>query len=134
MVPVACCSCLRFLSTMICAKRALPELVCCRKVLSMSMPAAPASALYVNSQNESTNRIRKFSRYGRLLFGPGSRRQHFAVAVRLHCRHHAGAFHLLDQPRRAIVADAQMALHERNRGAPRLEHDLNRLIVERIGL
>ena len=41
--------------------------------------------------------------------------------------------HLFEQPSRPVVADAQMALYERNRCAPMLDDDLDGLIVERIG-
>src|SRR5207253_2998089 len=37
-------------------------------------------------------------------------------------------------PRRAIIADPQMALHERNRRAAVLDDDLDRLVVQRIRL
>src|SRR4249920_284170 len=61
------------------------------------------------------------------------RRQYFAISVRLHARHHAGPLHLLDEPRGAVVADAQMPLHQRDGRAAGLEHYLHSLIVERIG-
>ncbi len=61
------------------------------------------------------------------------RHQHFAVAVGLHRRHEARALHLLDQTRGAVVADAQVPLHERDRRPPGLEHDRHRLVVHRIG-
>ena len=38
------------------------------------------------------------------------RHQHFAIAVGLHGGNHARLLHLFDQPRRAVVADHQVAL------------------------
>src|SRR2546423_6692673 len=58
--------------------------------------------------------------------------QHLPVAIRLHRRHHAGALHVLDQARSAVVADAQMPLHQRDRRPARAQHDVDRLVVERI--
>src|SRR3989304_2074976 len=62
-------------------------------------------------------------------------RRHYplAVAVRLHRRDEPRTFHLFDQTRSAVVADAQMPLYQRNRRAPRAQHNLDRLVVERIG-
>src|SRR5205809_4281976 len=60
--------------------------------------------------------------------------QHLAIAVRLHGRYESRLLHLLDQACGAVVADAQMALNERDRRAPRAHHDLYGLIVKRVGL
>ena len=62
-----------------------------------------------------------------------SGRQYIAVAVRLHRRHQPGALHVLDHARGAVVADAQLALHRRDRGAARLQHVGDGLVVQRIG-
>src|SRR5437867_9233808 len=59
--------------------------------------------------------------------------QHLAIAVRLHRRYEPRLLHLLDETCRAVVSDPQMALNERDRCAPRAHHDLDRLIVKRIG-
>src|SRR5476649_2862364 len=69
-----------------------------------------------------------------LLFRAGGRHQDFPVAVRLHRRDDTAIFHLFKQTRRTVVADAQMALHQRDRGAPILQHYLHHLIVHRVGL
>src|SRR6185503_3204221 len=61
------------------------------------------------------------------------RRQYFPVSIRLHARYHAGPLHLLDEARGTVIANAQMALHQRDGRATGLEHDLHGLIVERIG-
>ena len=44
------------------------------------------------------------------------------------------ALHVLEQPRGPVVADPQVPLHQRDRGPPVLDHDLDRLVVQRIGL
>src|SRR5690242_2429276 len=49
--------------------------------------------------------------------GRPGRRQYFAVAVGLHRGNQAGALHLLDQSRGAVVADPQMSLYQRDRRA-----------------
>src|SRR5450756_199434 len=40
--------------------------------------------------------------------------QHLPIPVALHRRHQPGLFHLLDQPRCAVVADPELALHRRD--------------------
>src|SRR5574337_801805 len=62
------------------------------------------------------------------------RHQQLAVAVGRHRRHQPRLLHLLEQPRGAVVADAQVALHERDRRLAVLEHDRDRLVVHRVGL
>src|SRR5438270_63831 len=58
--------------------------------------------------------------------------QHLPVAVRLHRGDHASALHVPDQPRGAVVADAQVPLHERDRRPTRTQHDVHRLAAERV--
>src|SRR6185436_4111492 len=60
-------------------------------------------------------------------------RQYFAISIRLHARHHTGPLHLLDEPRGTVIANAQMALHQRDGCAAGFEHDLHSLIVKGIG-
>src|SRR5258708_19463622 len=60
--------------------------------------------------------------------------QNLPVAVRLHGRNHAGSFHILDQARRAVIADAQVALHQRDGGPSGAQNDLDRLVVKGIFL
>src|SRR5215813_197970 len=55
---------------------------------------------------------------GLTLLGCGSRCNHVAVAVGLHRGNETRPLHLLDQPGRPVVADAQMSLYQRNRCAP----------------
>src|SRR5690606_41510037 len=62
------------------------------------------------------------------------RNDDFTVAVAAHRRHQAGTLHLLDQARRAVVADAQVALHQRDRWPSGLDDDFHRLVVERVRL
>src|SRR5579859_3000877 len=59
---------------------------------------------------------------------------HLAIAIGLHARNQSGTFHLFDQTSRAVVADAQMALYQRDRGAPGFEHDVHGLVVQWIDL
>ena len=56
----------------------------------------------------------------------------FAIAVGLHGRDKARAFHLLNQTRRPVITDSKMPLHQRDRSAPRLEHHRDGLVVKRI--
>src|SRR5579875_1616885 len=70
----------------------------------------------------------------RALFRLARGREDLAVAVRRHGGHETRILHLLQEPRGAVIADAQVPLHERNRRAPVLDHDLDRLIVQGIGL
>src|SRR5690606_10436658 len=60
--------------------------------------------------------------------------QHFAAAVGIHGGHHAGNLHGLDQPRGAVVTDAQLALHRGDRRLAAVEHKGHRFIVEGIVL
>ena len=61
-------------------------------------------------------------------------RYDFAAAAPVHGRYQPGFLHGFDQARRAIVANAQMALNQRDRSAAVLENDLYSLIVQRVGL
>src|SRR5688500_2023778 len=60
--------------------------------------------------------------------------QHLAVAVRLHGRDHAGSLHVLDQASGAVVADAQVALYQRDRRTAGAQHDVASLVVQRVFL
>src|SRR5690606_22824233 len=60
--------------------------------------------------------------------------QHGAVAVVLRGGHHSRRLHRLDQPRGAVVADLEPALHAGDRRAAGLGDDLDRLVVQRVGL
>src|ERR1019366_7613793 len=60
------------------------------------------------------------------------RNENVPVAVGRHGRYEAGFLHLFRKPRGAVVADAQVALHKRDRGTPVLQHDADRLVVHRI--
>src|SRR5207244_754137 len=57
--------------------------------------------------------------------------EYLALAARLfHRADDAFGFHQVDQPRGALVADAQLALQQRDRGAPMLLHDLDGLVEQ----
>src|SRR5690606_24639097 len=49
-----------------------------------------------------------------------------------HGRHQPCRLHAFDQPGRAVVADAQLALDGGNRGAAAAQHEGDGLVVERI--
>ena len=64
----------------------------------------------------------------------GRRRcQNLSPPVALGRPHDTGVLHLLDQPRRPVVANPQTTLHVGNRGLAGLGDDRNGLIVERVG-
>ena len=48
-------------------------------------------------------------------------------------RHQAGALHVFDHAGGAVVADAQLTLHRRDRRAARFQHVGHGLVVERVG-
>ena len=54
---------------------------------------------------------------------------HFAIAVALHSRDDTCGLHLLDQSRGTVVADAQIALHQRDRRPAGFDHDFHRLVI-----
>src|SRR5450759_308154 len=95
-----------------------------------SAPRPEATAPPAGSSSAASNSIR--IRIA-LALGPVGH-QHFAVAVRLHRRDHARMLHLLDQARRAVVADPEVPLHQRDGSATRAQYDFHRLIVKGIGL
>src|SRR5262245_19784773 len=57
-------------------------------------------------------------------------RQDFPLADPVRCAHHAFLFHPLDDPRGAVIADLQIALHETRGRLAFAAHQRNRLIVE----
>src|SRR3970040_2732329 len=147
MVPLAVCSVLMLLSSTICAKCARAVVVCCSKFLSSSTVEAPSAAPGSNSRSNrpisdftvrapavtvfvETTACFENSIPALALFGSRCRHQHVTGAVRLHRRHQSRPLHLLDQARRAVITDPQVALHQRDRCAPGLQHDLDGLVVE----
>src|SRR5690606_2790331 len=56
-----------------------------------------------------------------------------AVAVGRHLRNEPGLFHLLEQAGGPVVADAQVALDEGDRGPAALQDHGDRLVVHRVG-
>lgn len=74
------------------------------------------------------SRPARFGQRCRPASAPGCR----ALAALVHGAHQAGLFHVLDQPRGAVVADLQVALHQRDAGLAVLQHDLDRLVVQRV--
>src|SRR5262249_27500935 len=99
---------------------------------SLSKEAAVRGAKRAANSVDTTPRQRPHPNSTRLLLA--DRHQDFAVTVGLHRRDESRALHLLDQPRRPVVADPQMALNQRDRRPPGLEYDRHRLIVHRIRL
>src|SRR5690606_2082011 len=77
---------------------------------------------------------RRLTRAASIVVAGIARPEDIAVAVGRHRRDEAGPPHPLDQAGGPVVADAQVALHEGNRGAAALEHHRDRLVVHRVGL
>src|SRR5258708_4863191 len=94
-----------------------------------SLPARTAAGVGTERTRIRAARARAAS--GTLFLPRGD--EQLAIAVGGHLRDQTGAFHVLDQARSAVVADAQVPLHERDGCAAVLEDDLHGLVVERIG-
>lgn len=77
-------------------------------------------------------------RTGRSSFGVGTarprRHQDFTVAIGLHGRYQTALLHLFQQPRGAVVADAQVTLHQRDRSPAMLEDHGHGLVVHLVAL
>src|SRR5438105_1754512 len=105
-------------------RRRTPSVGRCRRLRPRSQTQSPAPLQQRPRLDTGTSRR----------FALARRYQNLAIAVGLHGRDHPGALHLLDQTRCPVVADAQMALHQRYRGPPRLQHYRHRLVIHRVGL
>ena len=97
----------------VCSKSRARRLRRARRSLE-SARGSPACACRCAEQQRQQPRASR-TRSTRLTSRPSRGHQHLAIAVRLHRRDQPGALHLLDQARCAVVADAQMPLHQRDR-------------------
>src|SRR5690606_36438685 len=122
MFPLASCKRPPSWLRMVCSKRPSMDF----RLLSFSTKSVAGEA---NARTGTDNKAAANSFINSVSTG---RRQHFALAIMPRFADHAGHFHGFNQARGAVVADLELALHRGNRGAPCLQHERHRFVIQRI--
>src|SRR5437588_349421 len=100
----------------------LPKICAARKLIAHCFPA--------RAQQPTRRPSRRYRALAKAALLARRRREHFALADMVGRADDALGFHLFDEPRRAVVADLQIALHKAGRGLAFAAYQRYRLVIQ----